>query len=104
MKNVAQSLYLSIIEYRLLGSISRHRLEERTPPSLLPLLDLIMDEYMGEILREKPDGSLECRLCGRVFTSKRGFYLHVQRNHAEEARGILEQILREAAETLRRAP
>lgn len=104
MKNVAQSLYLVLIEYSLLGSVDRRHLEERTPPSLLPLLDLIIGEYMGEILRERPGGPIECRLCGRVFTSKRGFYLHFQRNHGEEAQGILEQILREAAETLKRAP
>lgn len=79
----------------------RYRLEDLVSPSIAPLLDRSLDKLCFSIIREK-NGALWCRLCDRGPFTKRGFYLHLIRVHADDLEFMIEEEMKKLLEVVKR--
>lgn len=100
MRDLARRLAVPLLEHGLTRARGRREIVELLPPSLAPLLDRILDLYLGETAWEKRGGVWACRLCGKLFRGRRGLFMHLVRAHRVELEALLETILREEVERL----
>jgi len=76
---------LKVEEEDIVSIVGKNRLEEGK--SLV--------ENISFLLVDKEEKSLRCKLCGKSFSTKRGFYFHLTRAHIREIVEMLDRRIKE---------
>lgn len=76
---------LKVEDNDIISIIGENRLEE--------IRSLI--ENISLLIVDREEKNLRCKLCGKSFSTKRGFYFHLTRAHSKEIAEVLDREIKE---------